>query len=597
MINPVHLTGGTFMTKYGSDLMAEIIASLDIPFIALNPGASYRGLHDSLTNHPSKKMPEIIECTHEEISVSVAHGYAKATGKIMAAAIHDTVGLQHATMAIFNAWCDRVPMLLLGGTGPMDVEKRRPWIDWIHTALVQGNQIRDYVKYDDQPSSLQSLADSIFRAYRLSLTEPAGPTYVCFDAGLQEDPIPEDLLASDPNLVNPPDPEPFKPGTAPAADPQAVELIADAIRKAKFPVIMTDFTGRSAEAFRLLSELADRWAIPVIDRGVRLNLPTTHPMNLGQDRKALERADVLIALDMRDLFGAVSRIDRTKRKTVSMLEPDARVFSIGVQDYGVRSWSTDYQRLFPAEQHVLADTRVFLGQLLKSLGDPADAAASLQARHKEISQWHNRLYQEAVETAEKERTKSPIAHSSFAAELWKVLKGKDFVLANGNLRGWTNLIFDMEQPFQYLGPSGGGGLGYGIGATIGACLAHRDTGKLVVDIQSDGDLMFTPGGLWTLAHHKLPALVIMNNNRSYYNSEEHQTSMARHRKRDTSRGVNGTLIADPNIDYAQMAKSMGVHGIGPVERLEELAPALEEALRFIENNKMPVLVDVVTEKA
>lgn len=589
------------MTKYGSDLMAEIIASFDIPFIALNPGASFRGLHDSLMNHPSRKMPEIIECTHEEISVSVAHGYAKATGKIMAAAIHDTVGLQHATMAIFNAWCDRVPMLLVGGTGPMDVDKRRPWIDWIHTTLVQGNLIREFVKYDDQPSSLQSLADSLHRAYRLSLTEPAGPTYVALDAGLQEDPIPEELLADEATLVNPEYPELYAPGSSPAADPAVVARIAEAIRTAKFPLIMADFTGRSAESFRLLSELADSWAIPVIDRGVRLNLPTTHPMNLGDNRDALDQADVIIALDMRDLFGAVSRIDRQNRKTESMLAPGARVFSVGVQDYGVRSWSMDYQRLFPAEQNVLADTRLFLDQLLNALGEPeqhsAEIAQAVQGRHQAVSGLHRQLRQQALETAEKKHSQNPIAHASLAGELWNALREKDFIIANGNLKNWVQRIFKLDQPFQYLGQDGGGGLGYGIGATIGACLAHRNTSKLVVDIQSDGDLLFTPGGLWTLAHHKLPALIIMNNNRSYFNSEEHQTKTAEHRNRDAVRGVNGTLLTDPNIDFAQLANSMGVRGIGPVERLEDVAPALREAIDYIEKHKMPVLVDVVTEKA
>src|SRR5680860_21812 len=141
--------------RYGSDLMAELIANLDVPFIALNPGASFRGLHDSLINHPNRDMPELITCTHEEISVDIAHGYAKATGKVMAVAIHNVVGLQHATMAIYDAWCDRVPVLMFGGTGPMPVEKRRPGSDWLHSALVQGNLIRDFVKWDDQPASVQ----------------------------------------------------------------------------------------------------------------------------------------------------------------------------------------------------------------------------------------------------------------------------------------------------------------------------------------------------------------------------------------------------------------------------------------------------------
>jgi acetolactate synthase-1/2/3 large subunit len=584
--------------RYGSDLIAEIIAGLDIPYVAMNPGASIRGLHDSLVNHPTQKMPEIIECTHEEISVAVAHGYAKATGKMIGVGLHDTVGLQHATMAIFNAWCDRVPMLLLGGSGPMDADKRRPWIDWIHTALVQGNQIRDYVKYDDQPSSLKSIADSLYRAYRLSVTEPAGPVYVCFDVALQEDAIPEEEMANDPTLVTPANPALFKPGSSPAADPAMVAKIADAIRSAEFPLIITDHSGRCAEGFELLSELAEKWAIPVIDVGGRLNLPTNHTMNMTIGKKdILDRADVVIALDMRDLFGAVSKVNRKTFTPVSLLKSNTLLFSIGLQDYGVRSWSTDYQRLCPTTDNILADSKVFLRQLKQALAEAeGESANQVQARRSEVSTWHAKVRTKARETAEKSSGNPDIALSSFAAEIWKVIKDKDFILANGNLRGWAEWIFDMDKNYQYLGTSGGAGLGYGIGATIGAALAHRGNGKLVIDIQSDGDLMYTPGGLWTLAHHKLPALIIMNNNRTYYNSEEHQKNLANHRGRDVSRANIGTFISDPSIDFVQMAKSMGVHGIGPIEQLKDIGPALLEAIEIIEKEQRPVLVDIITAK-
>jgi thiamine pyrophosphate-dependent acetolactate synthase large subunit-like protein len=586
--------------KYGSDHIAEVIAALGIPFVALNPGASFRGLHDSLVNYETgKKMPELIECTHEEISVAIAHGYAKATGKIMACALHNTVGLQHAAMAIFNAWCDRVPILLLGGSGPSDVEKRRPWIDWIHTALVQGNQIRDYVKFDDQPSSIRSVTDSLYRAYRLALTQPAGPVYVCFDAALQEEPIPEELLAIDPALVSPPDPQLYSQGRPPAADPAIVDEIAEAVRKAEFPLIITDHSGRSADAFYLLGKLAETWGIPVIDHGGRLNLPTNHPMNLTiASKEALKQADVVIALDMRDLFGSVFRVNRETYQPVSLMKPGALLYSVGLQDYGVRSWSTDFQRLVPTTANVLADSQLFLAQLLQALGEPTGACAhTVSKRRREVSEWHGRVRREAREKAERDAQRSPIALSALAAEIWKAVEGKPFVLANGNLRGWTERIFDMDKPFQYLGPSGGAGLGYGIGATIGAALAHRDTGKLVIDIQADGDLMYTPGGLWTLAHHQLPALIIMNNNRTYYNSEEHQTNIAKQRGRQTARANIGTTITDPEIDFVKMAESMGVKGIGPIAQTSDLGPALKQAIEIIEKERVPVLVDVITEKA
>src|SRR5262244_1318888 len=176
------------MATYGSDLVVDLLRAVGIGHVALNPGATFRGLHDSLVNH-GKGDPEMILTLHEEIAVALAHGYAKAKGTPMAAAVHDIVGLQHASMAIFNAFCDRAPILVLGATGPMDAARRRPWIDWIHTALVQGNQVRDYVKLDDQPASVAAIPEAFLRAWRLACTAPEGPVYVCFDAALQEQPL------------------------------------------------------------------------------------------------------------------------------------------------------------------------------------------------------------------------------------------------------------------------------------------------------------------------------------------------------------------------------------------------------------------------
>src|SRR5437016_11831401 len=161
--------------QYGSDLIVDALRALGIEYAALNPGATFRGLHDSLVNYGGNERPGIIQCCHEEIAVAVAHGYAKAAGKPMAAIVHDVVGLQHASMAIFNAWCDRTPILVMGGTGPMNTSKRRPWIDWIHTALVQGNWVRDFVKWDDQPVGIEAIPSSMMRGYRIAMSDPTGP--------------------------------------------------------------------------------------------------------------------------------------------------------------------------------------------------------------------------------------------------------------------------------------------------------------------------------------------------------------------------------------------------------------------------------------
>ena len=270
--------------QYGSDLIVDVLRALGIEYAALNPGATFRGLHDSLVNYGGNERPGIIQCCHEEIAVAVAHGYAKAAGKPMAAIVHDVVGLQHASMAIFNAWCDRVPILVLGGTGPMAIEKRRPWIDWIHTALVQGQAVRDYVKWDDQPASLASIPEALIRGYRIATTEPQGPVYVCFDAELQEMPLSEKIPLPDVARHAPPSPV--------QADARALDAAASLLREAERPVIIAESVGRTAAAVDALVRLAERLAAPVIDlygHG-RFNFPNTHPLDLTGAEKELLQA-------------------------------------------------------------------------------------------------------------------------------------------------------------------------------------------------------------------------------------------------------------------------------------------------------------------
>ena len=187
------VSAGGNAAGFGSDVVAETLRALDIPYIALNPGASYRGLHDSLVNYLGNETPQMLLCLHEESAIAIAHGYAKVTGRAMATAVHSNVGLMHGTMAIFNAWCDRMPVIVLGATGPVDAPHRRPWIDWIHTARDQGALVRGYTKWDDQPASPAAAREAVLRAAWIANTAPCGPVYVNLDAGMQEAKLPEPL--------------------------------------------------------------------------------------------------------------------------------------------------------------------------------------------------------------------------------------------------------------------------------------------------------------------------------------------------------------------------------------------------------------------
>jgi len=574
--------------EYGSDVIVDVLRALGIEFAAMNPGATFRGLHDSIVNYGGNTHPALIQCCHEEIAVAVAHGYAKATGKPMAAILHDVVGLQHGSMAIFNAWCDRVPMLVLGGTGPMAAERRRPWIDWVHTALVQGNQVRDYVKWDDQPASLASIPEAIIRGYRIATTEPKGPVYICFDAALQEMPVADEVPA--------PDVARYAPPAALQADAVVLDQAAALLRGAEQPVILAQYVGRNPGAVSALVRLAELIPAPVIDLFDHgwFNFPNTHPLDLtGAEKELLASADVVLALDVQDLYGALVRLDRLTRLSEPILPESAKVIHVTLEDLAARSWVTSYQRLTPVDLPILADTSAVLPALVARLEHGAADRPDRRARYDRLRARHEALRAEARTRAEEVWNAQPIALERLAAEIGEVLRGEEWILTNESLRGWTRELWEWTRPGQYLGHSGGAGLGYGLGASLGAALAYRETGNVCVDLQADGDLLYTPGGLWTAAHYGIPLLIIVYNNRSYYNDEVHQEMMARFRNRPVENKVIGIRIEDPAVDLAGMARAFGVHGEGPIEDPAMISPAVRRALRVVKEDRRPALVDVV----
>lgn len=579
--------------RFGSDYIVDVLNDLGIEFVTLNPGASLRGLHDSLVNHGGRGAPKLILCAHEEIAVAMAQGYAKASGKVMASMIHNIVGLQHASMAIFNAWVDRVPMLLIGGGGPMDAEHRRPRIDWNHTALVQGNLIRDFVKWDDQPASLPAAAEAMIRGSLIASTLPQGPVYVCIDTDLQEAVIDEDLPVPAAAAYTAP-----SPVQAPAR--LLDELVSDLLA-AKNPVVLADHTGRNENAVGWLIELADLLALPVIDIGNRFNLPTTHPMNvMGEEQVVLPESDLVLALDVKDLFGALSVTDRSTRESRTVLQPGTKIVTVGLDHFLASGFVADYQKLYPVAVNISADTGEFLPELLDRLRAAvgelgAEGTEAIESRRVKVSGLHERRRTAWREQARAQRDQHPIAVSRLAADLWSVMEDEEWVLTNGTLADWVKRLWKIEHPRQYLGPSGGGGLGYGVGASLGAALHHQATGKICINLQGDGDFMYTPNALWTAAHHEIPLLTVMFNNRSYYTDEIHQELVAKTRNRPVSNKTVGIRIENPTIDYAKMAESMGVRGFGPVEKPEALLPALREARDYVKTKRLPALIDVVTQ--
>jgi acetolactate synthase-1/2/3 large subunit len=576
--------------RYGSDLVVDLLRAVGIQHIAINPGATFRGLHDSLVNY-GQGTPEMILTTHEEVAVALAHGYAKAHDTPMAAVVHDIVGLQHASMAIFNAFCDRAPVFVLGATGPMDTTRRRPWIDWIHTALVQGTQVRDYVKLDDQPASVAAIPEAFLRAWRIARTEPMGPVYLCLDAALQEEALdrPRPL----------PDAARFRPAAAPHADPRAVDEAARRLVEARAPLIIVESLGRRPEATPVLCRLAERLGAPLIDLAAesqgRPSVPSAHPLDMsGARHEVAGEADVILALDVTNILAALGETDRSTRE-VRPLNEGAFLIAISLDDYAVRSWAATYQSLVPVDLPIAADAALALPALLAAVEDrlARDSAASERRQRAErIGARHTALRAEWQATATLERSSKPLATSTLAAEIWQTLKSEDWVLANGTAKGWARRLWDW-QPARAYGGSGGAGLGYGMPAALGVALAHRGSGKLCVNLQADGDLLYVVSALYTAAHHRLPLLTVMFNNRTYGNDEEHQEAVAKTRGRPVENKVIGIRIDDPAPDFARIAQGFGVHAEGPIESLDAVGPALARAVRVVKDGR-PALIDVIT---
>jgi acetolactate synthase-1/2/3 large subunit len=577
--------------EYGSDLMVELMRRCGIEYAALNPGATFRGIHDSLVNYAGNRAPELILCTHEEIAVAVAHGYAKAAHRPMVALVHDVVGLQHASMAIFNAWCDREPVLVVGGTGPMDAAARRPWIDWVHTAHLQADLVRHYVKWDDQPASLAAVPESFFRAYRLATQEPQGPVYLCYDVALQEA-----------RLVPPveiPDPARYLRTTRLAPEPDAVDQLARWLVEAEFPVLLADRAGRHPSAVAWLVELAEAVGAAVVDTGRRHNFPADHPLDSSESKdEVLSRADFVLALEVYDLYGALhGPVDRISRQARPLLRPDARVAHVTVGDLHARGWVHDTNRPQPVDLTVVADAAVALPALVERtrsrLGEAASGSSAREDRRRFVEGLHRRAREGAQRVLEERWSDRPISLPRLAYEVGQAVRALPWQLANGRLGGWPRRLWPFREPDCFLGYNEGAGLGYGMGVSLGACLANRGTGRLVVNLQSEGDFLYTPGALYTASAHRLPLLVVLANNRSYYNDEEHQEEVARARGRPVENKGVGIRLDDPDVDYRKLAESFGVWAGGRVEDPDELPAVLARAVRVCTEERSPALVEVL----
>ena len=550
--------------RWVSDLLAEVLRGIGIRYVAEVPGSSFRGLHDSIVNHLGNREPQMIVALHEESAVAIAHGYAKVTGRMMGVALHANVGLLRATMAIYNAWCDRAPVLLLGGTGPRN-EMRRGLSDWIHSSADHGGIIRNFTKWDDEPISSASAVEALLRAEQIAHTAPRGPVFVNLASDLQE--MQFGTEAALPDLTRHASPRPV----APAAED--VAAAAKMLAAARRPLILLGRCGRDAGAWQARVELAERLDAPVLTQ-VRLgaSFPTDHPLHIAPPffrrvpqagAEALAAADVVLALDWPDLQDTLVRRSEDIRSA-------QKIIKVSCDAHSHRGWSGDHRRLAPADLYLMCETDAVVPVLLAAIpkrrravrGPPRVPAAGGDGLN--------------------------LVH--VAEALARATGDIDVCYTRLPFR-WEGGIVHFHHPLDYIGYDGGSGIGSGPGITVGAALGLAGTGRLAIGVMGDGDFLMGNSALWTAVHYRLPALFVVVNNRSFATDEYMQRVMARRRQRPAGNEWIGCRIDEPAIDLAKMAESMGALGIGPIKQVDDLAPAIERGVAAALGGQV-VLVDV-----
>jgi|HubBroStandDraft_4_1064222.scaffolds.fasta_scaffold00253_17 acetolactate synthase-1/2/3 large subunit len=577
--------------RSGSDFMVDVIKSLGIEYVASNPGSSFRGLHESVINYGGNENPEFITCCHEESAVAMAHGYSKIEGKPMAVFLHSDVGLQHGSMAIYNAFCDRVPVYLIAGNA-LEINSRRPGVEWDHSVQDAAAIVRDCLKWDDVPISLDHFAESAVRAYKIATTPPMAPVLLVADGELQEGAIPDDAKFHIPKLTH---------AMPPQGDSGSVAEAARMLVAAENPVILLERTARTADGLQYTVELAEILQAPVVDLAARMNFPSQHPLNQTERTRAvIGGADVILGLEALNFWGTIhSYRDQLHRTSAPIIKQDAKLISISASDLYMKSNYQDFQRYTEVDLAMAADSEATLPSLIEAVKRQLtdDHKRAFADRGKKLASQHEGALRRARDEAAFGWDASPITTARLCAEIWGAIKNEDWSLAcevSPWVNRWPLRLWNFDKFHQYIGSSGGFGVGYGAPASLGAALANKKHGRLTVTIQNDGDLMYAPGVLWTSAHHHIPLLSVMHNNRAYHQEVMHVQRMCDRRSRGIDRASIGTTITDPNINFAMVAKGMGVYSEGPITDPKDLGPAILRAKEVVKRGE-PALVEAVTE--
>jgi len=578
-------SGHYFVQRAGSDFMVDVIKQLNIDYMTSNPGSSFRGFQESVVAYGKNNSPEWLTCLHEESAVAMGHGYAKIAYKPLGVVCHGTVGLQHAAMAVYNAWCDRAPVIIFAGNH-IDAADRRAGVEWAHSAIDVTKLVRDFIKWDDNPVSLPHFAESVNRAYKIAMTPPMGPVVITIDGHLQEKEIAGETLAI----------PAYSPTIPPQGDIASLREAAKLLINAEHPVILVDRVARTPEGVRNLVEFAEALQIPVVDQQGRMNFPNDHYLNQSaRSGQLIQQADVILGMELFDFWGVVNQMrDLPHRAANRRAKADVKLISLGVNDLFMKSNYQNFQRYQPVDISIAGDAEAtlpyFTEEVRRAL--PSNSRNRFRERTEALRKTHREIKERARVAATYAWDASPVSLARIYMELWAQIKDKDWSLLSRGSR-WSHDLWTMNKHHQFIGYSGGAGIGYSAPAAAGAALANKAHGRFSVCIQTDGDLMYAPGILWTTAHHQIPLLSIMHNNRAYHQEVMHLQRMASRRQRGMDGLARiGNIIDEPPINYAELAKSMGLWSAGPITNPADLASIIKRAIDVVEQGE-PALIDVL----
>jgi thiamine pyrophosphate-dependent acetolactate synthase large subunit-like protein len=524
----------------------------------------------------------------------MAHGYAKIEGKPMLVMAHGTVGLQHASMAIYNAYADRVPVYVMLGN-ILDINYRRGSADWYHSVQDAAAMVREFIKWDDTPVTLSHFAESAVRAYKIATTPPFEPVVIVADGVLQEEPITEKNLRV-PKLVN---------SAPPQGESGAVLEAAKMLVAAENPAIVAGRLARTPQGIELLTELAETLQARVHDQRLRMNFPSRHPLAAPPVTDPitpnLSDADLILGLEAQELWTLTHKMSGLNRYGMEIqptIKPGTKLISISAVELNHKSNYQDFGRYVEVDLNITGDAEATLPALIEACRKliTTDRKRALAERGAKIAEANQRQRERSRELAAVAWDASPISTARLAAELWAQVKNEDWSLVSNDRYPsyWPTRLWDFKKHYQYIGAQGAAGIGYGAPAAVGAALANRKHGRLTLNIQPDGDLNYAPGVLWTAAHHKIPLLSVMHNNRAYHQEHMYVQMVSNKNDRGIDRSHIGTTLIEPNIDYATMAKSYGLYSEGPISDPKDLGPALGRAIARVKRGE-PALLDVVTQ--